>query len=47
MVSSELGELLGMSDRVLAMHEGRIVAEFSAEEATEAAIMRAAVGGHA
>jgi ribose transport system ATP-binding protein len=44
MASSELGELLGMSDRVLAMHEGRIVAEFSAEEATETAIMRAAVG---
>ena len=47
MVSSELGEILGMSDRVLAMHEGRIVAEFSGEEATEAAIMRAAVGGQA
>ena len=44
MVSSELTELLGMSDRVLAMREGRIVAEFSAEEATETAIMRAAVG---
>lgn len=44
MVSSELGEILGMSDRVLVMHDGQVVAEFTGEEATESAIMHAAVG---
>ena len=34
MISSELPEILGMSDRVLVMREGRIVAEFSRAEAT-------------
>jgi ribose transport system ATP-binding protein len=47
MVSSELGEILGMSDRVLVMHQGRIAAEFCGDEATEVSIMKAAVGGHA
>ncbi len=44
MISSELPEVLGMADRVLVMHEGRISAEFSRAEATEDAIMRAATG---
>jgi rhamnose transport system ATP-binding protein len=35
MISSELPEVLGMSDRILVMREGRIVAEFSREEATQ------------
>lgn len=35
MISSELPEILGMSDRVLVMRQGRIVAEFSREEATQ------------
>jgi len=39
MVSSELPEVLGMSDRVLVMHEGAIVAELAAGEATEERIM--------
>ena len=34
MISSELPEVLGMSDRVLVMHGGRIVAEFDRAEAT-------------
>ena len=34
MISSELPEILGMSDRVLVMREGRLVAEFSRAEAT-------------
>ena len=34
MISSELPEILGMSDRVLVMREGRIVAEFARAEAT-------------
>jgi rhamnose transport system ATP-binding protein len=35
MISSELPEILGMSDRVLVMRTGEIVAEFSREEATQ------------
>lgn len=34
-ISSELQEIIGLSDRILVMHEGRIVAEVKAEEATE------------
>jgi rhamnose transport system ATP-binding protein len=44
MISSELPEVLGMADRVLVMHEGRISAEFGRTDATEDAIMRAATG---
>ena len=43
-VSSELNELLGVCDRILVVHEGRITGEFSREEATEKKIMRAAAG---
>lgn len=39
MISSELPEVLGMSDRVYVMNEGRIVGEFPIEEATSEAIM--------
>ncbi|NLP10161.1 sugar ABC transporter ATP-binding protein [bacterium] len=42
MVSSELPEILAMSDRILVLSEGRIVAEFSREEASEEKIMTAA-----
>ena len=45
MISSELPELLGMSDRILVMHEGRISGEFTREEATQEGIMLAATGG--
>ncbi len=38
MISSELPEVLGMSDRVLVMNAGRIVAEFSRAEATPEAV---------
>ena len=44
MISSELPELLGMSDRILVMHRGRIHAELSAAEATEERVLRAALG---
>ncbi|NLX08259.1 MAG: sugar ABC transporter ATP-binding protein [Chloroflexi bacterium] len=44
MISSELPEILGMSDRVLVMHEGAIVAELAAEAASEEIIMQYASG---
>jgi rhamnose transport system ATP-binding protein len=44
MVSSELPEVLGMADRVLVMHEGRLVAEIPRERATEESVMFAATG---
>ena len=45
MISSELPEVLGMSDRIIVMHEGRIAGELSAREATQEAIMHLATGG--
>ena len=39
MISSELPEVLGMSDRIYVMNEGRIVGEVSREEATQEKIM--------
>jgi ABC-type sugar transport system ATPase subunit len=44
MISSELPEVLGVSDRILVMREGALVAEFSHDEASEEAIMSAAMG---
>jgi rhamnose transport system ATP-binding protein len=44
MISSELPEVLGMADRVLVMHEGRISAALSRADATEERIMAAALG---
>lgn len=44
MISSELPEILGMSDRILVMHEGRIVGELPKEEATQERIMAYASG---
>lgn len=43
LVSSELPEVLGMSDRILVMSEGRIAGELGAREATEDAVMALAV----
>ena len=44
MISSELPEVLGMADRVLVMHEGRISAQIARADANEERIMRAALG---
>ncbi|MCH5376753.1 MAG: ATP-binding cassette domain-containing protein, partial [Planctomycetes bacterium] len=43
-VSSEMEEILGMSDRALVMHEGRIAGELRREELSEEAVMRLATG---
>jgi len=47
MISSEMEELLAMSDRVIVMHEGRISGELAGEQITEEGIMMLAVGGEA
>jgi D-xylose transport system ATP-binding protein len=44
LVSSELPELMGMSDRILMLHEGRIAGEFSRAEATPEKLLAAAMG---
>lgn len=43
MISSELLEVLGMSDRILVMRGGRVAGEFSAEEATQEKILQCAL----
>ena len=45
MISSELPEILGMSDRILVMSDGEIKAEFSREDATQEKIMNVMAGG--
>ncbi|HQA14857.1 MAG TPA: sugar ABC transporter ATP-binding protein [Ornithinibacter sp.] len=47
MISSELPEVLGMSDRIMVMREGKIAKELTREEASEETIMHYAVGGDA
>jgi ABC-type sugar transport system ATPase subunit len=44
MISSELPEILGMSDRILVMREGAFVAEYDGSEASEEKIIRSASG---
>lgn len=44
LISSELPEVLGMSDRVLVMHEGKLAGELTRDEASQEAIMRLATG---
>ena len=43
-VSSEMEEILGMSDRALVMHEGRIAGELARDELSEEAVMHLATG---
>ncbi len=44
LISSDLPEVLAMSDRILVLHEGRISAEIPRERATEESVMYAATG---
>ncbi len=45
MISSDLEEILGMSDRVVVLHEGRVAGELGRAELSEEAVMHLATGG--
>jgi len=45
MISSEMEEIIGMSDRILVMSQGQITAEYSRSEATQEKIMYSSIGG--
>jgi rhamnose transport system ATP-binding protein len=47
LISSDLPEVLAMSDRILVLHEGQVTAEVTRAEATEERVMFAATGQHA
>ena len=44
MISSDMEELLGMSDRILVLHEGRLMGELSKEEASQQKVLQLASG---
>jgi D-xylose transport system ATP-binding protein len=44
LVSSELPEVLGLSDRIIVLHEGKLTGEFTRSEATPEKVMSAATG---
>jgi ABC-type sugar transport system ATPase subunit len=44
MISSDLPEVMGMSDRILVMHEGRIAGELARKDFSEEAIVMYASG---
>ena len=44
LVSSEMPEVLGMSDRILVMHQGQISGEFTTQQADQEKLMACAVG---
>lgn len=46
LVSSELPEVLGLSDRIMVLHEGRVTGEFVRNEASPEKVMAAATGNH-
>jgi ABC-type sugar transport system ATPase subunit len=43
MISSEMPEVLGMSDRIIVMHEGRIKGELSRQKASQEKVMSLAI----
>lgn len=44
MISSDLSEILGISDRIIVMHEGHLSGELKREDANQESIMKLAVG---
>ena len=44
LISSDLSEVLAMSDRIIVLHEGRITAEIARANASEETVMFAATG---
>ena len=44
MISSDLPEVLGISDRIMVMREGAVSGELSRDEANQEAVMKLAVG---
>jgi ribose transport system ATP-binding protein len=44
MISSELPEVMGISDRILVMHEGRVTGQFDARTVTDDELMNATTG---
>ena len=47
MISSDLPEVLGMSDRIVVMQEGKMRGELSRDQASQENIMALATGAHA
>ena len=45
MISSEMAEIMKISDRIIVMHEGSKTGELSNAKATQVALMSAAIGG--
>ena len=43
LISSEMPEILGASDRIIVLHQGRITAEYSYEEATQEKLLKSAI----
>jgi ABC-type sugar transport system ATPase subunit len=46
LITSEMPELLAMSDRIIVMHRGSITAQFDSEGATQEKVLHAAMGLH-
>jgi ABC-type sugar transport system ATPase subunit len=44
LISSEMPEVIGMSDRILVMHEGRLVGSLTRKDATQERILSLALG---
>ena len=47
LISSEMEEIIGVSDRVIVMHEGRIQGEITGDQINEEAVMSLAIGAAA
>ena len=45
MVTSEMPELLNMSDEIMVMHEGKAMGIMSAKDASQEEVLRLAIGG--